>query len=130
MIDGVACAVTASTDETITCITGEAAAESTTGVRQPNVKGLRSETYNPSDNSYIDESQLKARTANYISTEALTQFEPVQDALWRAGRAISGFFKAPATGNFRFLLACDDKCYLELDETPYNAASPVEPTWT
>lgn len=99
-------------------------------MRQPNVKGLRSETYNPSDNSYIDENQLKTRTANHVGTEALTQFEPVQDVIWRAGRAISGYFKAPATGNFRFLLACDDKCYLEFDETPFNAASPVEPTWT
>jgi len=112
MVDGVACVVTSNTETEIKCVTGEAAGVSTTGVRQPNVQGLRSEYYDPSGNSYIDINQLKARTANYIRTDLLTQFEPIHDSIWRAGRAMSGYFKAPATGNFRFLLACEDSCYL------------------
>ena len=42
--------------------------------------------------------------------------------------ASRGWFKAPATGNYRFYVSCDDACKLFLDETtPFDAAAPVEP---
>ena len=42
-----------------------------------------------------------------------------------------GWFKAPATGNYRFYISCDDACNFHMDETtPFNAASPVEPVLT
>lgn len=36
-----------------------------------------------------------------------------------------GWFKAPAAGNYRFYISCNDKCKFFMDETnPFNAASP------
>ena len=37
-----------------------------------------------------------------------------------------GWFKAPATGNYRFYISCDDACKLFLDETTaYGAGTPT-----
>jgi len=42
-----------------------------------------------------------------------------------------GWFKAPATGNYRFYISCDDACNLHFDETtPFDATNPVEPSLT
>lgn len=38
---------------------------------------------------------------------------------------MEGWFKAPATGKFRFYITCDDYCQLDLDSTnPYDEATP------
>ena len=128
-VDGVECEIKSVTSELIVCKTGETDTPSVTGVSQPSVPGLRYKLHDPDDESqrvYIN------TLTNYPVTEEglLTSFETVQDTLFKAGRLITGYFKAPATGNFRFKLSCDDSCYLNLDSTPYNAASPVEPTYT
>jgi hypothetical protein len=35
-----------------------------------------------------------------------------------------GWFKAPASANYRFFMACDDRCTLELDSTnPYSSGT-------
>lgn len=42
-----------------------------------------------------------------------------------------GWFKAPASGNYRFYISCDDACNLNFDETtPFDSSAPVEPTMT
>lgn len=46
----------------------------------------------------------------------------------RAGTVAKGWFKAPATGNYRFYISCDDACRLHLDATNmFNRDDPVEP---
>lgn len=32
---------------------------------------------------------------------------------------MDGWFKAPATGDYRFYMSCDDECKLEFDATNY-----------
>jgi hypothetical protein len=43
---------------------------------------------------------------------------------------MDGWFKAPATGNFRFYMSCDDECKLEFDQANHygsgNAISMTE----
>jgi hypothetical protein len=38
-------------------------------------------------------------------------------------KAFEGFFKAPVSGRFRFLMSCDDNCTFKM-----NVASPLEPS--
>jgi len=108
-VAGVDCTVTEITNELITCQTGEAAAASVTGVTQPYTAGLRSKTMDPTNSdSGVGKSALVAETHPVTDESILTSFEVIHDTLYKAGRKITGYFKAPATGNFRFKLACDD----------------------
>jgi len=44
---------------------------------------------------------------------------------------MEGFFKAPATGKFRFYITCDDNCELQFDAAnPYDAATPPTYVYT
>ena len=47
----------------------------------------------------------------------MTGYEATFNNYTRAGLGTKGWFKAPATGNYRFFLACDDACKLWLDST-------------
>lgn len=130
-IDGVACSVQSVTAELIRCKTGEATQVSTTGVTQPSTPGLREKIYDPEDDSEgVSHTELENASHPLISEQILTSFETIQDTLNRAGRVITGYFRAPATGNFRFKMSSDDTSRLSLDQTAYDATSPVEPTWT
>ena len=99
-------------------------------MKQPSVHGLKHEVMDRASNDYLAEHLLRSRSEPIISTELLTSFETLTNTLHRAGRAIAGYFKAPASGNFRFTLSCDDRCFLEFDETPFDASNPTDPNWT
>lgn len=46
-----------------------------------------------------------------------------RDALSSHGVIFKGFFLAPATGDYRFLMLCDDTCKLKIDKTASAATS-------
>ena len=50
-------------------------------------------------------------------TQLKTAFEGAYNNYTRAGISNKGWFKAPATGNFKFYMSCDDACQLFLDQT-------------
>lgn len=55
-------------------------------------------------------------------------FETEKDRLHTDGIDVLGWFKAPATGRFRFYISCDDKCELEFDATnKFNSEDPTTP---
>ena len=58
----------------------------------------------------------------------LTAFENSYNDLYRDATLTKGWFKAPASGNYRFYIACDDACRLYLDATnKYDKENFVEP---
>jgi len=78
----------------------------------------------------VDLAQLKAGTVPVIESSIITSFETFVTDVHRAGQQLSGYFNPPATGNYRFHMACDDSCYLELDTTPFDFNNIVAPTYT
>lgn len=64
-----------------------------------------------------------------VETKLMTAFENSYSNYTRAGTTTSGWFKAPATGNYRFFISCDDACRLYLDaNNKFDKDAPVEPT--
>jgi hypothetical protein len=79
LIDGIACDVTESINGQITCVTGVKTETSTLGY-QPGQPGLKREK---------------------VGSALLTTME-----IFEASGEISGWFTAPATGQYRFLISC------------------------
>ena len=129
LVDGVACTVTSSTLEIITCVTGETATVSNDGVSQPGSPGLTQERLDGS--GWPSWAQRYDGSVTPKATLLQTSFENNYDQLYAEATASRGWFKAPATGNYRFYISCDDRCNLHFDETtPFDASAPVEPTMT
>lgn len=129
LVDGVACDVKSSTLDTVTCVTGEAAAVSLDGVSQPGSPGLTQERLD-GDGLPTWEQRFDGTVTPY-ETVLQTAFENNFNQYESTSTISKGWFKAPATGNFRFYISCDDACNFHFDEnTPFNAANPVEPTLT
>ena len=125
LVDGVPCTVTESTLDTISCTTGEAAQVSNDGVSQPGSPGLTQYKIETGG------SPTWAKTGTYSDPVLQTSFENNKNSYYYDGILSKGWFKAPATGNYRFYISCNEACLLEMDElTPYDAASPTEPTLT
>ena len=126
LVDGVPCAVTANTLETITCVTGEAAQVSNDGVSQPGSPGLTQELLDGS--GWPNWNQRFDGSVTPYDNVLQTAFENNYNRYYAMSTASRGWFKAPATGNYRFYISCDDACNLHLDEAnPFDAAAPVEP---
>ena len=51
-----------------------------------------------------------------VNTQLQTAFENSYNNYTRAGISTKGWFKAPATGNYKFYISCDDACQLFLDD--------------
>lgn len=130
-IDGVDCAVDPlrSNNEKITCITGKANAVSYSGP-QPGQHGLTSRFVNPTDVT-VTPTFENSLTGTYPSTVTLATS---MDTLWngvdeKSVNNLDGWFKAPATGNYRFYIAADDQYKLWLDATnPFDKVTPVTTT--
>ena len=55
-------------------------------------------------------------------------FEQPMDYDHKVGQIFDGYFKAPATGEYRFYLDCDNSCQLRLDSsTPLSMNAPFNP---
>ena len=62
-------------------------------------------------------------------TELATSIEHYHPGGSTIGFKWDGWFKAPETGNYKFYLACDDLCNINLDkDNPFNAADPSSVT--
>ena len=103
------------------------------GVSQPGQAGIKRTFHKDADADSrmgfgtINDGTWPAHNATlYTSLEGYTSVHPKNEF----AQQFQGFFNAPATGNYRFFMSCDDKCKLHMDTTPYNAAAPVEPTLT
>lgn len=128
VIDGVTCIIdeVRTTDEQIVCETGSKATVSAVGP-QPGQPGITYNFVNPTDANAIPD-WLNSLDNTYPKTKKLWTS---LDTLWnsddeKAVHVLSGWFKAPATGRYRFYMQADDQYKLYLDTAnPYNAASPV-----
>jgi hypothetical protein len=120
-VDGVACTVTSATMEEVKCVTGAASANSVSGVSQPGNPGLtwKLKEGTPNWNTRTD-------TAVAVQeTKLLTAFEHRKNIMHRDSAISTGWFKAPATGRYRFMISCDDLCQLFLNNTtPWDKANP------
>lgn len=57
---------------------------------------------------------------------AMTSLELPQNVRnGNSGNVLKGYFKAPATGNYRFYMACDDKCYLKFSNVSMDPSQAV-----
>ena len=121
-VDGVQCKVTSNSQEEIICLTGEGRAPSQTGVDQPGSPGLRSSLRDPEgEGTGLGWHDRYTDTHPIVEAKLMTSFETLVDEVERAGYIMDGWFKAPETGRYRFYLACDDVCQLNLDsEHPYG----------
>ena len=64
-----------------------------------------------------------------VETKLLTAFEQTFNNYTRAGTVTKGWFKAPATGRYKFYISCDDACQLFIDSNnKFNKDSPVAPS--
>ena len=125
-VDGVDCPVNydASSSTSITCTTGEADAIST-DFAQPGTFGIKVNSVDPEVPPFGD--TLSDGTFDDDTTTYLyTAWEEERNRLESYGTYFSGYFKAPATTNYRFYTSADDECQIYLDSTtPYDADSEV-----
>ena len=128
MVDGVACQVTSSQEDVIHCVTGKATKASFVGVNQPGSPGMTMKEIDPSDvNQGVSWSNLDTMTP--IKTSVATSIEHYSRGKDRFGLKYDGWFKAPETGKYKFYLACDDNCRINMDATnAFNAADPTSVT--
>ena len=110
-VAGVACEVISTTMDEIKCTTGAAAGASIDGVTQVGQPGIAKRKYDPDNgNSGVDFNALDNKS-HPMTEEALELvFEMGNTASHKAGWVWDGFFKAPATGEYRFYISCDDAC--------------------
>ena len=111
MIDGVPCKVESHTLERIQCITGAADDVSLDGVSQPGSPGLRQNILDP-ENEDTNPSWNHRTNGEIASVEEnlQTAFENNYNNYTRASTLSQGWFRAPATGNYRFYMSCDNAC--------------------
>jgi cobalamin biosynthesis Mg chelatase CobN len=60
------------------------------------------------------------------SENIITSFESLTDYTDKFGRIVTGYFKAPATGRYRFKLACNHSCRLDMDPTAFGTVAVAE----
>ena len=103
-VDGVECVVTSYDKYGVNCETGASSSESTSGTTTVGGQGVRYSQYNYS--SWINPSSINnySPTAEYIHTALVSTFNTGD---WMAAK-YSGFFKAPATAQYRFYMSCDN----------------------
>ena len=64
---------------------------------------------------------------NYEYTEDLAlSFESFNSRGLRTGHVMRGWFVPPATTRYRFYIACDDYCNIELGDTPNQVENTTE----
>lgn len=127
---GMPCKIKKVSDDEIVCKTDKAKDNLPTinGVSHPGARGLKRTVVDPANESWgVGKTQFQRGDYPVISESLVTSFE-VFDDLTKAGNKLSGYFKPPATGNYRFTVSCDDHCYLDFDSSPWIEG--VEPTWT
>ena len=109
---------------------GAADAISNDGVSQPGSPGLKQQIFD-SDNDDANP-YWNMRTDGLVpvvETKLQTAFENSYNNYTRAGAVSNGWFKAPATGNYRFYMSCDNACKVWLDSTnKFDKSAPVEPS--
>lgn len=112
MVDDVACKITDRGLDYINCVTGERAAGKSAIGYQPGQPGM---TLIQTDEEYKAFSLLQS------------SFEVMH---LNSSNPITGWFKAPATGQYRFYISCDAACSLKYAETPLDptALLTTEPT--
>lgn len=131
-VDGIDCAVKKHWNTKIKCKTTQATtADSLIGVTQPGQYGLRVKTFDPkSGEGNVDPNDMRDGSGNLVQEFQHTSFEYRDFILKdRYGTMMSGFFKAPSTGRFRFRMSCDDQCWLDFDSTAFNPDDPSEPNF-
>ena len=107
-VDGVDCSVISSTSEEITCMTGAADAISNDGVSQPGSPGLKQQILDSDDDDANPYWNMRTDGAvPVVETKLQTAFENSYNNYTRAGSVSNGWFKAPATGNYKFYMSCD-----------------------
>ena len=111
-------------------MTGSAEGISNDGVSQPGSPGLTQQVLNSDDDDANPYWSMRTDGAvPVVETKLLTAFENSYSNYTRAGTVTKGWFKAPATGNYKFYMSCDDACRLWLDSTSkFDKSAPVEPT--
>lgn len=112
-VDGVDCEVTSYSQYSVNCETGESSSVSTTGTNTVGGQGVRFSQYNYSSWIGIDSISSYTPTAEYIHTSLASTFN-LGD--WVSSK-YSGYFRAPATTNYRFYISCDDHCKFDMSTT-------------
>jgi hypothetical protein len=104
MVAGVNCAVTESDLDFIRCVTGSSSVVSPIGY-QPGQPGMTQIQTDEDYNEYL----VLASTFEVMNLNS--------------SNPISGWFKAPADGDYRFYIACDSSCSLGMNTSdPYDSA--------
>ena len=109
-VDGVPCEILGKEAEFLTCVTG-AQANPSTGSLFVGQSGLRRKIFNTT----YSLSFASLSTDQNFTLKLSTSLEPPQNFKNPFyGNLYTGFFKAPASANYRFYMSCDDSCSLDL----------------
>jgi hypothetical protein len=129
LVDGVPCRVTSNTQEEIKCVTGAAEGLSNGGISQPGSPGL---VYSVGDHQGEWTGNIDDRREPATWTKSLlTNWETNVNVLTKNSTLANGWFKAPATGRYRFYISCDDVCQLKINtDTPFDKSAPAEAALT
>ena len=115
-VDGVACKVTETSAESLTCITGKTENVSFEG-SQPGSPGVLSRVIEPTGNpswNYRDPTKIDEK---YVTTKLLTNWEDNHRRHITANTHSKGWFKAPETGKYRFHISSRNDARFYFDST-------------
>ena len=69
--------------------------------------------------TWVSLSTYTQNNSDWVKNESLSMnMESLKDKADRYVTVRQAWFIAPATTNYRFLMACDDSCKLSFDQTP------------
>lgn len=117
-VDGVPCEILGKEAESLTCVTGPQPNPSTGSlfVGQP---GLRRKLFNTTYALTLE----SLSTDQNFTLKLATSLEPPRNFKNPYyGNLYTGFFKAPATANYRFYMTCDNFCSLDLSNVTMDAS--------
>jgi hypothetical protein len=131
-IDGQACIVTSHYTYGFNCEVQPNDASTTSGTAQAGSFGITRELYNYTENtgsytSYNNQQEMIENTT-FVPFDRKLQLsleKPYNEDDPNIGSSYKGWFVAPATSNYRFKVACDDRCSLYFGTT---AGSDQDPT--
>lgn len=130
-VAGEACTIISAQMDEVKCVTGQSSAASVDNVNQPGQPGIARRVYDPSSSGQsvsFDHLTANPPTWPLVDEKLELVFEQPTDYSYKVGQIWDGYFKAPATGEYRFYLSCDDACQLRLDSTNHlSTGAPFNP---
>jgi hypothetical protein len=123
-VDDIECSVKSISQTSVTCLTGKKSIDQNFQYPPSYIGQQGLNLYAFEGGNHHDNWRTLVGSNDMISKTLYTAIDLAQlEGDYNSFKAFEGFFKAPTTGKFRFIMSCDDSCTFKM-----NVANPLEVT--